>query len=81
MDTETRAEIEKLHGRITTLGTRVTVLETTMPHINTSLTRIERSVDRLNGHVVKAIWAVIVMFIGVVFKFTIDGGFSLPIAG
>ena len=78
MDAETRAEIEKIHGRVTALGTRVTVLETTMPHINTSLTRIERSVDRLNGHIVKAIWAVVLLFIGLVFQFTVSGGFSLP---
>ncbi|QND53453.1 hypothetical protein HB779_17330 [Phyllobacterium sp. 628] len=78
MDETTRAEIEKLHGRINDVKDRVTVLEAQTPHIKEALGRIEKSVDRLNGHIVKAIWVILILFIGVVFKFTVAGGWSIP---
>jgi hypothetical protein len=69
MDTETRAEIEKLHGRINEMGNRLTVLETNIPHINAALARIQGGVDKL-------VWAVALLFLGVVFKFVVEGGFT-----
>ncbi len=56
---------------------RVTIMETQTPYIKESLLRIEKSVDALNGYVAKAIWAVIILFIGLVFKFTVDGGWTI----
>lgn len=76
MDQETRGEIEKLHARINDIKVRVVNLEAQTPHINAALLRIERSVDRLNGHISKAVWAVLLLFLGAVFKYAMDGGFS-----
>lgn len=77
MDAETRAEIDRLHQRINEVKDRVTIMETQTPYIKESLLRIEKSVDALNGYVAKAIWAVIILFIGLVFKFTVDGGWTI----
>jgi len=76
MDTETRAEIDKLHGRVSDLKERVVNLEAQQPHTAAALGRIERSVDKLNGHISKAIWLVIALFLAVVVKFTVDGGWT-----
>lgn len=56
---------------------RVTVLEAQKPHINAALQRIQNGVDKLNGHIVKAIWIVFAMFLGLVFKFAMTGGFNV----
>lgn len=76
MDMETRAELEKLHGRINEVKDRVTILETNMPHINSALARIQGGVDRLNGHISKGVWAIFLLFLAVVVKFTVDGGWT-----
>lgn len=77
MDQITRAEIEKVHERISGLNQRVTVLETTVPHINAAVARIERVVDKMHGNVSKLLWAVGIAVIGVVVKFALDGGFKV----
>lgn len=76
MDEVTRAEIDKLHGRISDLKERIVNLEAQQPHINAALGRIERMVEKLNGHLVKAIWIVIALFLAAVVKFTIAGGWE-----
>ena len=76
MDQETRAELEKLHQRVNDVKDRVTILETQTPYIKDALVRIEQSVDKINGHLNKAIWAVVILFIGAVFKFTVNGGWQ-----
>lgn len=78
MDAEIRAEIDKLHERVSGIKERVVNLEAQNPHINAALTRIESMVGRLNGHLVKGIWAVVLLFLAAVFKFVISGGLSLP---
>lgn len=76
MDDVTRAEIDKLHGRISDLKERVVNLEAQQPHINAALGRIERMVEKLNGHLVKAIWIIFALFLAAVVKFTLSGGFE-----
>lgn len=76
MDEVVRSEIEKLHGRINGVQERVTVLEAQTPHINAALQRIQNGVAKLNGHIVKAIWIVFAMFLAMVFKFAMAGGFN-----
>lgn len=78
MDQATRAELEKIHGRINDLKERVVNLEAQNPHINAALIRIEQMVERLNGHLVKAIWAVFALFLAAVVQFTIRGGWINP---
>lgn len=68
--------MDRLHGRINDLDRRVTMLEVQVPHINSTLTRIETSVEKMNAHVVKAIWLILALFIGIVFQFTVKGGFT-----
>lgn len=77
VDQEIRTEVNSLHARINDLKDRVVKLEAQVPHTNESLLRIEKSVDKLNGHIVKAIWLVIALFVGVVFQFAIRGGFNV----
>lgn len=77
MEQDTRAEIDRLHERVNGVTDRVTILETQSPYIKEALARIEKSVDRLNAHVAKAIWAVVILFIGLVFKFTVEGGWTV----
>ena len=77
MDQETRSEIERLHARINDLRERVVTLEAQVPHTNATLDRIEKSVDKINGHIVKAIWLIFAMFMGLVFQFTASGGFKI----
>lgn len=76
MESDVRAELDKLHERITRLRERVTRLEAEGPYMTDALLRIEKSVEKLNGHISKGIWAVILLFIGVVVKFTVDGGWT-----
>ncbi|MDK2769927.1 MAG: hypothetical protein KYX69_19690 [Sphingomonas sp.] len=57
---------------------RVVTLEAQNPHINATLIRIETMVERLNGHLVKAIWAVALLFIAAVVKFILGGGLNIP---
>ena len=76
MDQGMRAEFEKVHERISNLKERVVNLEAQQPHINASLTRIELSVNKLNGHIVKAVWAVLALFLAAVFQFVINGGLA-----
>lgn len=75
MEQDVRNEIDRLHGRFSDLKERVVTLEAQVPHTNASLVRIEKSVDKLNGHIVKAIWLILAMFIGIVFNFAVKGGF------
>ncbi len=72
-----RAELGKAHDRITGLTERVANLEAQRPHIDASLARIERSVERLNGHIVKAIWIIIALFITAVWR-VISAGSGIP---
>lgn len=75
VDQEFRNEVNALHGRLNDLKERVVKLEAQVPHTNESLARIEKSVEKINGHIVKAIWMIVALFIGVVFQFTVNGGF------
>lgn len=52
-------------------------LEAQVPHINAALGRIEKSVEKINGHIIKAIWMIVALFAGLVFQFTVNGGFNL----
>lgn len=72
-----RSEIDRLHGRLNDLKERVVTLEAQVPHTNATLDRIEKSVDKINGHIVKAIWLILALFMGLVFQFTVSGGFKL----
>lgn len=73
MDVEIRTEFEKVHERITRVRERVVNLEAQQPHMVASLGRIEKMVDRLNGHLTKAIWIIVALFIGALFKI-VSGG-------
>ena len=72
-----RSEIERLHVRVNDLRERVVTLEVQVPHTNQTLDRIEKSVDKINGHIVRAIWLIFALFMGLVFQFTVNGGFKL----
>lgn len=80
MDQQIRAEIEKLHERVSGLKERVVNLEAQQPHINAALLRIEGSVDKLTNRIGKAIWAVltpvIVLAVGVAFKIIVSGSLA-----
>lgn len=76
MDQEYRSDIDRLHGRLNDLKERVVTLEAQQPHINASLVRVEKGLEKINGHIVKAIWLILALFIGVVFQFAIRGGFN-----
>ncbi|WP_454618382.1 hypothetical protein [Bradyrhizobium cenepequi] len=78
MDDVTRAEIDKLHGRVSDLKERVVNLEAQQPHINASLVRIERSVEKLNGHLVKAIFGILALLGAAIAKFIVSGGLHVP---
>ncbi|MHB0785569.1 hypothetical protein [Bradyrhizobium sp. 5.13L] len=73
MDEATRAEIDKLHGRVSDLKERVVSLEAQRPHIDAALSRIERNVEKLNGHVSKGVWAILGLFIVALWKMVIAG--------
>lgn len=77
MDQVTRAEIEKLHERISSLSTRVTRLETTIPHLAQSIDRVAAGVDKINSNMSKLLWAIGAAAIGLLVKFALDGGFSM----
>lgn len=77
MDAENRAEIEKLHGRITRLSERVVNLEAQQPHISGTLVRIEKNVERLNGHLSKAVWIILALFLTALWGLVVRG--NLPI--
>ncbi|MFS8147977.1 hypothetical protein ATY78_13085 [Rhizobium sp. R635] len=80
MDEQVRAEIEKLHERMSGLKERVVNLEAQQPHINAALARIEGSVEKLTNRIGKAIWAVltpvIVLAAGVAFKIIMSGSLA-----
>lgn len=80
MDQQIRAEIEKLHERVSGLKERVVNLEAQQPHINAALARIEGSVDKLTNRIGKAIWAVltpvIVLAVGFAFKIIVSGSLA-----
>ncbi|UPK31813.1 hypothetical protein IVB18_26145 [Bradyrhizobium sp. 186] len=76
MDEFTRAEIEKLHGRLNDMKERVVLLEAQQPHIKQSLERIESSVDRLNGHLSKLIWLGVALLVAAGVKFILAGGLN-----
>lgn len=76
MDEVTRAEIEKLHGRLNDMKERVVTLEAQQPHINAALIRIETSVDKLNGHLSKLIWLAAALFVAAGVKFILAGGLN-----
>lgn len=76
MDELTRAEIEKLHGRLNDMKERVVTLEAQQPHINAALIRIEMSVDKLNGHLSKLIWLAVALFVAAAAKFILAGGLN-----
>lgn len=73
MDGDTRAEIDKLHGRVSDLKERVVSLEAQRPHIDAALTRIERNVEKLNGHVSKGVWAILGLFLVALWKMVLTG--------
>lgn len=77
MDQQVRAEIEKLHERVSGLKERVLNLEAQQPHINAALARIEGSVDKLANRIGKAIWAVltpiVVLAVSAAFKILVSG--------
>ena len=77
MDQDVRSEVNTLHARINDLKERVVTLEAQVPHTNAMLERIEKSVERINSHILKAIWLVFALAVGVVFKFAISGGFQV----
>ncbi len=77
-DQQIRAEFEKLHERVSNMKERVVNLEAQQPHTTNSLVRIEKSIERLNAHLVKAVWAVIAVFIAGVGQFIIRGGLTPP---
>jgi chromosome segregation ATPase len=77
MDAGLRAEIEKLHGRITRLSERVVNLEAQQPHISGTLARIEKNVERLNGHLSKAVWIIFALFLTALWGLVVRG--NLPI--
>ncbi|EJZ17409.1 hypothetical protein NE852_12825 [Rhizobium sp. Pop5] len=80
MDQQFRAEIEKLHERVSGLKERVVNLEAQHPHINAALARIEGSVDKLTNRIGRAIWAVvtpvIVLAVGAGFKIIASGSLA-----
>lgn len=69
-----RAELDKVHGRVTGLSERVANLEAQRPHTDAALARIEKSVDRLNGHIVKAIWIILGLFLTALWRVVSTGG-------
>lgn len=73
MDQDTRAEIDKLHGRVSDLKERVVNLEAQRPHIDAALSRIERNVEKLNGHVSKGVWAILGLFLVALWKMVVAG--------
>lgn len=73
MDRQTRAELNKMHGSVNELKERVATLEAQRPHIDDALERIEKSVERLNGHIVKAIWIILGLFITAVWRVATTG--------
>lgn len=77
MDGETRGELEKLHERITRLRERVTNIEAQQPHITSALLRIEKNVERLNGHIVKAVWVILALFLTALWRLIANG--QLPL--
>lgn len=87
MDQEVRAELEKLHGRISDLKERVVNLEAQQPHMNAALVRIERNISdhkedmknalkTLNGHLSKAVWVILALFITALWRLVATG--SIP---
>lgn len=72
-----RGELDKVHGRVTDLQSRVATLEAQRPHIDAALSRIEKSMDRLNGHIVKAIWIIIALFLTALWRVVTSAG-SIP---
>ena len=78
MDEVTRAEIDKLHDRVSSLKERVVNLEAQQPHISAALVRIEEGVRGLYGHLSKAIWIVVALLIAAVAKFILSGGLTIP---
>jgi len=73
MDQDTRAEIDKLHGRVSDLKERVVNLEAQQPHINAALTRIEKNVEKVSSHISKGVWIVLGLFIVAVWKLVLNG--------
>lgn len=84
MDQEIRAEVEKLHGRINDLKERVVTLEAQNPHINSALARIEKNISdhkadmssalkTLNGHLSKAVWVILGLFLTALWKLITSG--------
>lgn len=76
MDAETRTEIDKLHERVTRLRERVVNLEAQRPHVEAALVRIEKNIERLNGHLSKAVWIVLGLFLTALWGLVIRG--NLP---
>ncbi len=52
---------------------RVANLEAQQPHINAALLRIETNVEKLAGHLTKAMWIVLALFIGAVWRLVAIG--------
>jgi hypothetical protein len=88
MDQATRAELEKLHGRINDLKERIVLLEADRPYVREALARIESAVselrvgfkadiDQFRGYFVKFVWVVAVALIGAIMQFIIRGGLSV----
>lgn len=69
MDADTRAEIEKLHGRIGDLKQRVTVLETDLPYIR-------RGVEKIESSITWAVRIIIGALLAAFIAFALRGGFG-----
>lgn len=69
-----KEDIEKLHGRVNDLSSRVVSLEAQRPHIAETLDEIKDSIGRLNGHLVRAVWVVLALFITALWKIIANGG-------
>lgn len=69
-----KEDIEKLHERINGVIGRLVDLEAQRPHMADTLQRIEKSIDRLNGHLVRAVWIVLGLFIAALWRIVSTGG-------
>lgn len=76
MEQETRAEIEKLHSRVSGHAARLVHLEAQNPHINAALTRIENSVDKLSGRLGAIGMAFIFAIVAAIATFVVNGGLT-----
>lgn len=79
MDQNIRNELDRVHERVNSLRERVTNLEAQQPHTVAALARIETSVNKLNGHVSKAVWIILALFLTAVWKVAVTGNLIPPV--